>query len=401
MGFLGNFFNKATISLTDWNAGTNLVKENVTVDTSTNIAMVWSCINLKSDQLAKLPFQIYQKTKDGRRRADDHYLAKLIERRPSPLYTPFIFKKTMIVHQNVYGHAIIKKNYIGSSTKVDSLEFLHPPDVTIEYANGKRWFKVKENEIEKTYSDDDIIYLPYILINGVAKSPLTVARENISVIMKQQKFLASYYTNSSLMRGILKTSQNLNSSARDKIRSEWQKANSGDSNMSKIAVLDGNFEFQNVTLPLADAEFVNSSKLQNEDICRIFGVMPHQVGILDRATFNNIEHLSLEFISSTLSPLATNIEEEYNYKIFSDKEIKEGYFVKFNMNAALKVDSKSRSEFFKVMSEIGVYSINDILKLEDREPIEHGDGHYKSLNYVDVKYMEEYQKAKATLEGGE
>ena len=38
---------------------------------------------------------------------------------------------------------------------------------------------------------------------------------------------------------------------------------------------------------------------------------------------------------------------------------------------------------------------NDILDLEDRNKIENGDGHYRSLNYVDISIADDYQLSKA------
>ena len=43
---------------------------------------------------------------------------------------------------------------------------------------------------------------------------------------------------------------------------------------------------------------------------------------------------------------------------------------------------------------LGIYSINEVRELEDRDKIDNGDKHYMSLNYIDIDLMNEYQKGK-------
>ena len=47
------------------------------------------------------------------------------------------------------------------------------------------------------------------------------------------------------------------------------------------------------------------------------------------------------------------------------------------------------------MSEIGHYTVNDILDLEDRDRIEGGDSHRVSLNYCDIEFANAYQLSKS------
>ena len=49
------------------------------------------------------------------------------------------------------------------------------------------------------------------------------------------------------------------------------------------------------------------------------------------------------------------------------------------------------------MHELGVYSINEIRELEDKDKIKNGDKHYMSLNYIDIDLMNDYQKQKVKL----
>lgn len=51
-----------------------------------------------------------------------------------------------------------------------------------------------------------------------------------------------------------------------------------------------------------DAQFLETKKFTRSEIAGLFGVPPHMIGDLERATFSNIEHQSIEFAKYTLYP---------------------------------------------------------------------------------------------------
>lgn len=44
-----------------------------------------------------------------------------------------------------------------------------------------------------------------------------------------------------------------------------------------------------ISIPNDAAQFLETRKFQDTEICRIFRVPPHMIGDLERATFSNIE----------------------------------------------------------------------------------------------------------------
>ncbi|HMA78509.1 MAG TPA: phage portal protein, partial [Candidatus Paceibacterota bacterium] len=104
---------------------------------------------------------------------------------------------------------------------------------------------------------------------------------------------------------------------------------------------------------------------------------------LDRATNNNIEQQSIDYVVNTLRPWIKRHEQEYNRKLFTANDKEQGYFVRFNMEGLLRGDSKSRSEYYSKMFNIGAMSQNEIRNLEKMNPIEGGDTHYTPVNLVD------------------
>ena len=44
------------------------------------------------------------------------------------------------------------------------------------------------------------------------------------------------------------------------------------------------------------------------------------------------------------------------------------------------------------MTDIGAYTINDVLELEDRNSVENGDERYVQINRIPIEQMAEYYK---------
>jgi hypothetical protein len=102
---------------------------------------------------------------------------------------------------------------------------------------------------------------------------------------------------------------------------------------------------------------------------------------LSKSSFNNIESESLHFILISIMPWLIRYEDECNRQLLIEED-KDNYFFKFLLQGMLRGDQTARAAFYKAMFEMGVYSINDILELEDRNPIgEMGDLRFVPMNF--------------------
>ena len=213
-----------------------------------------------------------------------------------------------------------------------------------------------------------------------------------------QKFTGKFYANGTMSSGVLKVPQPLNPEAKQVIRQEWEKFNNGIDNAHRVAILDAGLDYQSLGIKQCDAQYIETQKFSIAEIARIFNVPPHMLADLERATFSNIEQQSLEFVRDTLSPLLISWEQELQYQLFTEDEIvNKKYYFKFNLNSLLRGDSTNRAAYYEKMINLGIYSINEVRELEDKDKIKNGDKHYMSLNYIDIDLMNEYQKQKVKI----
>jgi HK97 family phage portal protein len=110
---------------------------------------------------------------------------------------------------------------------------------------------------------------------------------------------------------------------------------------------------------------------------------------MDGAKYANVESTGIEFVTYSLGGWVAKLEQEFARKLLKENE-KQNHYVKINTNALLRADIKAKGEFYRLMTDIGVYSINEVRELEDKNAIEGGDEHYVQLNKIPIDKITTY-----------
>lgn len=392
-----------TVSLLDMissNAQTSTTGIDITPETAVNTSTVYACVNILANNIAKMPLQLYERTPKGRQHVTDleDKVSYLIEKRPNDFLTPFQFKHLLEVHRNLWGNAYINIEW-GVDGKPKSLWILNPALTfpQVRFDTGELFYLTTlPDGTNVKLNSTDVIHLKALAtgsLKGIA--PISAARENIGSLSASQQFKGKFFANGTAMAGVLKVPAQLGKEAKEKLRAEWESLYTGIDNAQRVAILDMGLDFQSIGMPLKDAQFIESMKFDKTEIATIFNIPMHMVNELGQATYSNIEQQSIDFANNTLSPIATQYEQEFSYKLLSLQEQKTKY-IKFNFKALLKADSQARAAFYKEMVQMGVMSINEVRELEEMDIIENGDKHFISLNFTTLDIIENYQISKAT-----
>lgn len=377
--------------------GTTSSGEQVTKESALTISGVYACSDIIASSIAKLPLHLYQKNKNGSNRIDDN-ISYLLEKRPNLYMTPSTFKHTLTVKLLLDGNAYIwiERN----KGKAINLWILNNVSILQDTNTGVVTYKAILNSKTYIFSEKEIVHIKGLSTDGIiGKSKIDILRETIGNMQSSRKLLGNYFKNGTTTSGVITYADKLSPEAKGTIREQWQQNNSGYDNAGKVAILDLGLEYKEInSIKFADQQFLESTKFTLEEIARVFKVPMHMINSLDRATFNNIEQQSLDFYMNTIMPILLQIEEELNYKLFGTND--KGYYVKFNMEGALRGDSATRSAYYEKMLNLGVYSINEVRKLENMNSIgDEGDTHRVDLNHVDIKVVNDYQLSKANANG--
>ena len=120
-------------------------------------------------------------------------------------------------------------------------------------------------------------------------------------------------------------------------------------------------------------------------IAGAFGVPPHLVGDLERATFNNVEQQDQDFTLNVVMPVAQAFEAAMERDLLTDQDRASGIVIRFNLDSILRADFKSRQEGLRIQRDAGVINANKWREIEGHNPISDDDGgndYLRPANFV-------------------
>jgi HK97 family phage portal protein len=359
----------------------------VTEDNALQIMSVLSCVKVLAESVAQLPLVLYRDLGDrGRERARDHRLFSILHDKPNPEMTSFYLRETLMGHLGVRGNAYAEKE-LNEGGQVIGLWPLRPDMTKPVRLDGNLKYEVTLPSGEKKYLPRErVLHIPGFGFDGmIGHSPVTLAREAMGLAKATEKYGAKYFGNGAQPGGVLEHPGKVSDKAQENLRESWNEMHQGLDNAHRIAILEEGMKYTQIGLAPEDSQFLETRKFQLADVARMYRVPLHMIGDLDRATFNNIEELSLEFVIYTLMPWLTRWEQQMVADLLRPQD--KGLYIRFNVDGLLRGNNQSRWESYAKALQTGVYSINDVLRLEDMNPIEGGDVHLVPLNMIPLEQV--------------
>ena len=354
----------------------------VTERTALGFAAVWACVLAISQDIAALPCQLFEDTDGGGKlKISGHPALRLLNLQASPLQNAMPHRQAMIATVLLHGNAYARIEY-GPRYRPIALHYKHPHNTEVIRDNGRLYYRFAGDAT--VYQDYEVIHLRGLCLDDkgiMGTSVLSAHRENIGQGLAALKGGTAFYNNGARIGGVLETDSIFKDRATAAgLRSEWQAIYGGAENAGKVAVLEGGMKFKAISLPPADAQFLETRKFTRGEIASIFRVPPHKIGDLERSTNNNIEQQGIDYVQNTLQPWLVNIEQEYRLKLLTAREVDTCYF-RHNLAALMRADATARGTYYRTMTDIGVYSINDVLGLEEMNGIgTPGDARFVQVN---------------------
>lgn len=356
----------------------------VTEDTALRLSAVFACVRVLSETVASLPLSVYERTDRGKRMAGDHPIYFLVHNQPNQLMTSYKFRETIMKCLLLNGNAYIRivRNGAGIPTQL-ILEL--PEDVGI-YRNGQELTYLIRGG---TYDNEDVIHIRGLGDGIIGLSPIAYARENIGLGLAAEQFGAGFFGNGANMSGVLETPGKLSDAQKQFLSEQWNKKYSGVDNAHSTAILEGGLKYNRISIAPEDAQFIETRKFQKNEIATLFNVPPPLIQDLEKATFSNIEHQDIFYMKYSIRPYVTNIESEFNSKLFIGAD-RQRYFVEHNMNAMMRGDHASRSQYYREMWNIGAITHNQILSLENMNGYEGGDRRFVPVNMMPADLVDQH-----------
>ena len=365
----------------------------VTQRTVMSIAAVWAAVNAISQDIAGLPCQLFEDTGSGRVRVAGHPASPLLNLAASGLQNSFQFRQSMTALTLLRGNAYALIVRVAKLKPVQLL-FKHPDETTVLKSGGRLWYRFSGDP--KTYADYDVLHLRGLSLDGVlGVSVLEYFRETFGKGLAASKSHTNFYNNGAKPSGALQTDKTLTAGAQQRLADTFTFKYTGVDNAGKPLILEEGLQYKAISLAPADAQFLETARLTRTDVFAIFRFPPHKGGDLERSTNNNIEQQSLDYVGDTLMPILLAQEQEYRLKLLRTDEMETCYF-RHNLAALLRADATARANYYQKLLQSGVYSIDEVREMEERNAVPGGDRRFVQVNLMPLDKVDEVLAARNT-----
>lgn len=365
----------------DWEAAQNIAGVRVNQDTGSRLAASYACIRVLAESCGSLPWDNFRK-----RFSDDNQEVK-VERVKPPKWMTQPNRETSQTRQELIETALWSLNtdgnfYAGITFDAQTYPYeVFPLDPKSVEPNRNKYGEIVYTIDGKDFPRHQILHVKGLTWPGSLKgvSPIEWCRRTFALGISAEEYGAAFFGNGAHPGSVIELDNDPGEPAVTAMARRWRKAHGGVKKSNLPAVLTHGAQWKQVTIPNDNAQFLETRKFSRSEIAGIFHVPPHMIGDLERATFSNIEHQSVEFVRYSLRPWLERLEGRFN------QLLPRGQFVKFNAEGLLRGTTRDRYASYSVAVQNGWMNRNEVRAKEDMPRIEDpiGDQYMVQANIAD------------------
>ena len=377
MKFFDRFFNRKAAQLTydqiadliDGKSGGTVAGVTVTEKTALQVATVLACVKVIADGCATPALNVFREKPDGRReRADNIPEYRLLARRPNEWQTSFEWRRQMTLHAALTGAGLSIK-VRGDNRRVRELIPVQPGqwDVRRVSRYDLRYRCWDDFGVIGEFTPDEVF-----VINGVqwdwvcSLNAVSLARSAVGLAIATERSQAAMHANGLRPSGTYSVEGTLSKEQYEALTAHLKRRSGPDSTGAPM-VLDRGAKWLSTSINGVDAQHVETRRLQIEEMCRAYGVFPIMVGHSDKAaTFASSEAFFAAHVKHTLAPW----HQVWTQRI--DEMLLDGsgpLFAEFDVRYLMAGSMADRSQWARAMTELGIYTRNEIRDEEGKDPL--------------------------------
>ena len=362
---------------------TNAIFKNVNEEGAQKLSTVFRCVQLISDSVQQLPILPYRVQNNRKEIMYQSPVYKLFNHKINTRMTKFSFVKllieNMLLHGNAY--AYIKRN----TTTGEPIELIYiPSDYVLPVYNP---IAFDEDIVYQVVGIDGLVeHTDMIHITNKTKqdgvlgiSTIHYAALALNIALNSDENANNFFAGQNNTKGFIKVPGQL--TTQQKTEYLQNLSDLGTNNNNSLNILTQGAEWQGININPDDAQLLESRQFNTSIIATYFGVPASKLNSKEGVSYNSISAEQIQFLTDTIQPILYKLEDEFETKLLSDFE-RINTEIKFKIDDILRVDLKTKSEYYRTMFNLGVFSQNEIRYELDMQAIENGDNHFAQVNMM-------------------
>ncbi|OQM74719.1 phage portal protein [Pseudaminobacter manganicus] len=332
----------------------------VTASNALRVPAVLQAVRLISETVGSLPCKLYSDSDGDKEAAKTHPGYKLVHDRANEWTSAGHLRAELTADALLHGagYAVVDR---ASDGRPIFLRRLPPGTVQRQFEDsGEPFYLVTDkNRKQVRLSFRDVLYLP--AFGGV--SPVTLGKEAIGLALILERHGSQFFGSGARPSGIVwnekpviadndhgatVTGRILKSFRR------WKESANGDP-----LILDGGWKFDQPAMTSTDAQFLENRLEQVREIARVFGVPPHMLFELSRATWSNAEQMGATFLQLCLRPWLDRWQDAYTTCLLTEDE-QETLYPEFVIDDLQRADAAGRAEIFGKLVAMRAMTPNEV-----------------------------------------
>lgn len=308
---------------------------------------VYSAVNKLARSGARLPLRVYDRVSDDERRtAFDTPYATLL-RNPNPKHAAFFLWLWTMSTVELYGEAMWAK-VRGRRGQVVELWPLHPANVYTRLEEGELFYYFgagTSTAPQLRIPAADIVhfkgYNPDSTVRGM--SPLEPLRETVVNEDAARRATTSFWRRGARPGMVLSHPKTMSDGAMKRLKANWDEIHGGTDNTGGTAILEEGMKPERIMLSAEEAQYIETRKLNREEVCGAYDIPPPALHILDHATYSNITEQLRSIFRDVMPPRLQCYETTLDLELRADFGA-DGLYQEFDLAEVLRGDPEREAE---------------------------------------------------------
>lgn len=367
----------------------------ISADKAMGFIPFFAAVRNISEDVAGLPLNVYRDTQGGGKEKDpSHPVHKLLHSAANPYMTAFTFRETLQAHVLTWGNGYAEIEF-ATDGSILALWPLRPDRVTVfvDRAIDAVVYRVAlPNGERKDLPRRKVFHVHGLGYDGlVGYSVIEKARHTIGMALGAEKYGEDHFARGGIPPAYLSHPKELSPKGRENLRKSIDDGTLTDRN--RMALLEEGMDIKTLGIPPRDSAFLETLTDGRSLTATLFRMPPDMLQDVTRSTSwgTGIEQQGIGYVKYTLRGHLSRWEQEGNTRLLSGED----RYLKHLVDGLMRGDVTARWNSYRQGLDLGVYSIDDVLELEDRNPLPNGLGqqHFVQLNRAPLEQIGEMTMA--------
>lgn len=348
--------------------------ESVTPQTAMRCTTVQGIVRALTNAIGSYPVSVVQSDQDeGTVVEQPRHAVYRVLQRPNGIHTSVEFFRLAMEHVLLWGNFYGIKGQASTGPIAYIRPIENPDAVTVDSIN---WgaatmagtqpgvtFRVALEGGQQFIHQSRMVRITGGIISSdgvTGQSPVMLAKEAIGICLAAERLIAELYANNDVPSYILKGGEFRDEEQFNLWLQKFREHYGGGQKRGSPLLLPKDMDAKEMSFKPVDAQLLEMRKFQRLEIAQVYGVPPHKLADLERATFSNIEEQSLEFVRDVAKPYIKLFQQSLTRDLLTADDQRSGFSVRFDMEEATEGKLVDRLTAYGKAHEVGAMNPNEI-----------------------------------------